>query len=612
MNSNIPGFFPSIVKASSVVHAALRFNELRCNKNELYALISDPAKKGRTNIESLFEQKQLLSEDYNARSLVHEYGGGALHVNNESIFFINYEDQGVYCIENKEIRLIFKSKNLRFSDLALDFSEKFLYCIVEDHNKDPVENCIARINLLDNTLEIVHKVHDFYITPRISPNGKRLVWICWSHPNMVWDETYLYCADLEGNKIENIRILEKKEQVSIIEPQFNALNELYYVSDELGFWQIYHEKKGLINSKKADFGAPAWVLGISSYCFYNEKTIVGKFTQDGRDTLYSIDLDSNKLSEYNLEYTQIHQICSNSKDCFFLASSPTKAESIISFNLNTKNPQVIKASQEPLISSEWISKPEKISYESLDNKEGYAFYYPPKNPNINPNVSKKAPLIIKCHGGPTHHFCPVFSMEIQYFTSRGFAYVLLNYSGSTGYGRAYRDRLKKKWGIVDVFDAASCANSLVKKNLCDQNRLFIKGGSAGGYTTLAALAFSDVFSAGTSYYGVSDPKLLAEDTHKMEYHYLDSLIGPYPQEKENYNKVSPLVHVDKITVPVLLLQGDEDKVVPKEQSELIYKKLKNRNIKATYILFRGEQHGFRQKKNIQESLESELEFYQSI
>jgi dipeptidyl aminopeptidase/acylaminoacyl peptidase len=609
--SNIqPGFFPSPITAQSVTQSSLRFNELRCSDSEVYALIADPSKGGRSTVFALNSQTELIDESYNARSLVHEYGGGSLYVKDEYIFFINYSDQGIYKVIDGSVELIYKDKGLRFSDLVLDGTNENLYAVVEDHNKDPVENYLAQINIENSHLEVVHRGYDFYISPRISPDGKRLVWITWSHPNMAWDETFVFHANLEGGKHSEPKIIHHQAQVSIIEPEFSPENELYFVSDQNGYWQIFHETTGCICTFEADFAAPSWILGIKSYCFYDHNTIVGRYTKEAKDTLYTLDLKANTLEPIDLPYSQIEQITANKSGCTFFATSDTKAQAIVNIDLTTKRSQTLKKSQDQIITDQWISKPQAITYPSSNNEIGHGFYYPPTNPNH--SSQSPSPLIVKCHGGPTHHFCPIFTMGVQFFTSRGYSYLFLNYSGSTGYGRAYRDRLKRNWGHADVFDAASSVQTLVEKGLADPNRLFIVGGSAGGFTALAAVAFNDTFSAAVSYYGVSDPKLLAEDTHKMEYHYLDSLIGLYPEEIELYNKVSALVHVDKIKVPVLLLQGDEDRVVPKEQSEIIYKKLKERGIETSYILFKGEAHGFRQKENIEASLEAELRFYQNV
>jgi dipeptidyl aminopeptidase/acylaminoacyl peptidase len=458
--------------------------------------------------------------------------------------------------------------------------------------------------------------YDFFSSPRLSPDGRRLAWVAWNHPHMPWSTTELWLAELnEAGEIVQSTPIAGGTDESVIQPVWSPDGVLYFLSDRSGWWNIYrwlNEQVEVVASMDAEMGAPQWVFGCPNYAFSETTRIIFTYCTEGKWNLAALDTKSGEVQRVDLPYCQYDCIVISDDFVAFKAGSATESTAIIDLDLTTGETTVVRASGTLAVGQEFCCEAQSIQFNTIDGNIAYAFYYPPHNPVFEAPADELPPLIVMSHGGPTGQTNCVFDPEIQYWTSRGFAVVDVNYGGSTGYGRAYRERLNDKWGIVDVDDCVYAARYLVEQGQVDGKRMVIRGGSAGGYTTLAALAFRDIFRAGASYYGVSDLELLAVETHKFESRYLDGLIGPYPKARERYIVRSPIHHLEGFNRPAIFLQGLEDKVVPPNQAELMVEALRIKGIPVAYLAFAGEQHGFRQAQNIVRALEAEYYFYATI
>lgn len=611
------GSFSSPISAEWIAKGSVHMKHLLVDEEEMYWIEGRPQEKGRDIPVKYSTRKDLLPAEYSVKTTLHEYGGKCFCVHDGTFYFSNYPEQNLYkCSQEGSITRITNENSLRFADFSIHPNGKWLYSVVEDHNNESVKNSIVKIHLETGNLETIAAGHDFYAAPRISPDGMRIAYIFWDHPNMPWDKTELWLGDLnQDGLIESEKKISGLENESILEPSWSPSGMLYFVSDRNGYWNLYNEENEPICEMNADFTSPLWYLGEKNYTFVlvdNKPHIAAIYTEKAIDFLALIDIEKRSLKKIPLEFNALSNINTRKQTIVFFARSSTELSQLVEFDPTSNEINVLVAPEPLNIEPSFFSSPEVIEYPSLNGKHAFAFFYPPKNPNFTGNKDEKPPLIVFTHGGPTAHTSPSLKLSIQYWTSRGFAVCDVNYSGSTGYGREYRDRLKGEWGVVDVYDVCSAANYLVEKGLVDPNRLAIEGGSAGGYTTLAALTFSNTFKVGASYFGVSDLSLLAQETHKFEAHYLDTLIGPYPAKEALYKERSPLVHADNLSCPVLFLQGGMDKIVLPNQAEKMYDILLKKKIPTAYLLFEDEAHGFRKAPNIIAAMEAELYFYRRI
>lgn len=613
------GSWKSDITPESLVDGGVVYRNIIVAGEDLYLLEARPKEKGRSVFVDILQGKDIFGPSFNARTTVHEYGGKCGIFHNKAFYFSNYSDQQIYVIrQNHEPKQLTHAPSMRFGDFHIHPNGKWLFAVVEDH-EDPtqINNAIAKIDLSTGNIEICCSGHDFYMAPRINPSGDHLAFICWDHPNMPWDGTNLFVAKLGSHG--EILLKEKiagNSNESVVEPSWSPDGKLYFVSDRTGYWNIYDETQVPIAPMHADCAAPPWVLGNQSFTFItldNTPYIAAIYTEKAIDHLALIHLKTKQILYPSLPYTNLSQIHSWKDKLVFIASSPKTPTELVAYDIQAETTDSLAVSRKNPFDPLFFCTPESISFKTEDHKTAFAFYYPPTNPNyVAESPNSKPPLIVFCHGGPTAHSSPSFSPSILFWTSRGFAVAVVNYGGSTGYGREYRRRLNRAWGIVDVNDCCNAARYLINKGLVDPSKIAIRGASAGGYTTLAALIFRDVFACGTSLFGVSDLEMLAKDTHKFESRYLDSLIGPYPEEKERYRQLSPLSHKDKLSRPVLLLQGAEDKIVPPTQAEEMYQALLEKQIPTKYVLFPGEQHGFRKAETIIQAISEEYSFYCSI
>jgi dipeptidyl aminopeptidase/acylaminoacyl peptidase len=616
------GSWQSPITTESITAKTVGLGSVDVLGNEIYWLEARPEEKGRNVLVKQDDGgtvTEITPQPFNVRTRVHEYGGGAYLITKTAIYFSNYSDGRVYQqVERQTPQAITPEASLcRYADFVLDSQRNRLICVCEDHsqvNSEPI-NSIVGISLDTGTITPLATGNDFYTSPRISPDGTQLAYISWDHPSMPWDSSYLWLGNIQQDGfLDRVELVTGGTNESICEPKWSPDGLLYFSSDRSNWWNLYRRNRDktieCLYEMAAEFAYPHWVFGLSTYSFISADLIVCAYSQNGSWHLGSIQTKTKHFQAINTPFTDLASVrASHDGYAFLIAGSPDRPTAIVKFNLETQQATIIKQSGELTIDPGYISLPQAISFPTENNLVAHAWYYPPQNQDYVAPSGELPPILVKSHGGPTAAASVNLSLRIQYWTSRGFGYLDVNYGGSIGYGRQYRERLKGNWGIVDVRDCINAALYLVKQQLADSERLLISGSSAGGYTTLAALTFGDTFKAGASYYGVSDLEILAQDTHKFEARYLDSLVGAYPQEKALYQERSPIYHLDRLSCPIIFFQGLEDKVVPPNQAEMMVEALKQKGLPVAYITFADEGHGFRQAANIQTALESELSFY---
>lgn len=596
--------------------------EPRIDNDHIYWLETRPWEEGR-NVLVRYQPDGTIQEvspqPWHLKTRVHEYGGGSYFVSQGQVFFSHFYDQQLYQLQDQNHPIqITNHPTYRFAEPVYDPINHQLICIAEDHATHPQHpiNQLVTIDLEHQTIHPLQSENDFYSSPKLSPDGNQLAWLTWNHPSMPWDGTELWVAERASDgSWTNAKWVAGGQDESIFQPEWSEQGELYFVSDRTGWWNLYRWHQNRIHpvfEMQAEFGLASFFLGQSTYAFVARDQLLATYCKQGIWQLVLINTQTGSAQEISTPFTFISSIQAENGKAVFLAGSSTEALAVVQFDLATREYQVLKKSFAKQINKDYISIPEPIAFPTHDQQTSYAFYYPPTNPDFQGLDQELPPLLVISHGGPTFASFANFRLEIQYWTSRGFAVLDVNYGGSIGYGRAYRNRLKGKWGIVDVDDCIAGAKYLIKQGLVDAKRTAIRGWSAGGYTTLAALTFRDFFQAGASYYGVSDLELLAKHTHKFESHYLDSLIGPYPASKSLYYQRSPIHHTSRLSKPMIFFQGLLDRVVPPDQANKMVEALQQQQIPVAYLTFADEAHGFTKAKNIRAAFEAELYFYAKI
>jgi dipeptidyl aminopeptidase/acylaminoacyl peptidase len=619
------GSWKSPITSDLIVKESIGLSQLRLVEDNVYWIEMRPSEGGRQVIVRHAANGQridLIPAGFNARTRVHEYGGGDYVVDGDAVYFSNFSDQQIYRVSNGgNPELVSKDcedARVRYADYVLDRSHGRLICVREDHRDDPHQpsNEIVALSLAGGESTVLVAGNDFYSFPRISPDGSRLAWLAWNHPNMPWDGCELWAGEIAADgSVVNQRTITGGLNESIFQPEWSPDGQLYFVSDESGWWNIYRETSNGVEKvcpMQAEFGAPQWVFGMSTYAFASAEKIVCTFVEQGIWRLGEIDTRTGRMRRIETTYTEISSVHASGNRALFRAGSPTQALSIIDFDLATRTSTILQRANKLELDQGYLSQPESIEFPTENGQTAHGFFYPPKNKDFAGPANEKPPLLVKSHGGPTSATVALLSFSIQYWTSRGIGVLDVNYGGSTGYGTEYRRRLNGAWGIVDVDDCVNGAKFLAAQGKADDNRLMIDGGSAGGYTTLCALTFRDAFKAGASHYGVSDLEALELDTHKFESKYSDSLIGPYPERRDLYIERSPIHSADRLSCPVIFFQGLEDKVVPPNQAEMMVDALRQKGVPVAYVAFEGEQHGFRKAENIKRSLDGELYFYSRV
>lgn len=610
------GFWESPITAELITKGTKGFGDAHLEGDTPYWVEMRPEEKGRCalvkqNPDSSIEE--VIPSQYSVRTRVHEYGGAPFAIKDGIVYFINDKDQCLYAVEEGIVRQVTKP-GIRFADLHPCASG--LVAVAEKHldKQAEPENCLAHIDTNTGEVSTIAQGCDFYAYPTLSHDETKIAFICWNHPNMPWDGTELYSADFIQGRIEHATKIAGGEKTSIFQPRWSSDGKLYYISDESGWWNLYcFDGSNYLNllEMEAEFGTPLWNLGMSTWDFCGNK-IFCTCRSKGNSSAFLIDPASLEAQAIPLEASNLSHVHANEN--FALINLGTATEGARVARLDLKNYALTIVAENPSlgVDKEYISIAIPISFPSKHGRIAHGFYYAPKNKTFKGPKGEAPPLIVMNHGGPTSNTTATFNAKIQFWTSRGFAVLDVDYGGSTGYGRTYRDLLNGNWGVVDVEDCEAGALYLVKEGLADEGKLAIRGGSAGGYTTLASLACNKTFKAGASYYGICDLEVLLKETHKFESRYTISLIGPYPEKIEIYKARSPINHLDGFSCPVIFFQGEEDQVVPPNQAKMMHEALKNKGIETVLVLYPEEQHGFRKAENIQDSLLKELSFYQKV
>ena len=613
------GSWPSPISAAMIAQGGLRLSQPSIAAGHVYWLEGRASEKGRTVLmrRSLDgHTTEMTPAPINVRSGAHEYGGGVYCTHDDKVYFVDYARQSLAVMsDGAETRIIFESSTRRLADLCFDAMGSRIIAVCEDHAVDgEARTTLVAIHIADGSLVTLAQGADFYSSPVIDPAGNRIAWLEWHHPDMPWDATTLNIADLHDDdaQLEANRIAGGSGE-SIFQPGWGDDGSLYFMSDRSGWWNLHrwdgHQIEALMK-EDADCGFGQWVFGMCTWGFTGANEVLCCGAREGIWSLALVDLTSRTTRWLDLPFNTIEHVATAPGRAALIAASAHKALAVIELDTETLDWKTIQESNSSDISPDWISAAVPMRFAS-GNDEAHAFYYAPRHATL-ASGAQPPPLLVKCHGGPTAHADAGLDWRVQFWTSRGFAVVDVNYRGSTGFGRAYREKLRGQWGVADVDDAVNAAMHLVDKGLADAERLAISGGSAGGYTVLSALTFRDVFKAGASLYGISQLESLLNDTHKFEARYLDRLVGPWPERRDLYGQRSPLDHADQLSCPILFLQGLKDRVVTPDQSERMVDALRDKGLPVLYICFAEEGHGFRQAENIITALEAELYFYARI
>ncbi|MBA3736684.1 MAG: S9 family peptidase [Actinobacteria bacterium] len=619
------GSWPSPITTDLLAsEGGVGFGYLDIDESGVYWTESRPQENGRSAL--VFrphdgEPVDVVPPDFNVRTRVHEYGGGSWFRDGSTVFCSNFDDSRLYRIDgpDSEPKPITpeppEPHALRYADGRVFADRRLIVCVLETHGNGEPKNELV-VFPTDGSAEprVVATGRDFYAAPRPSPDGTCLAWLAWDHPHMPFEGTDLCVATLADDAtISDSRRVAGSEQESIFQPDWGADGLLYFVSDRTGWSNLYVERDGgvhALTNEEAELGYPQWVFDLSRYAFLDDGRIACIFTRSAVDGLEILDPKTGELTNLELPFSSYSSpsLRSRGTRLVFPAASPTQPSAVIQLDTASGETRVLRRSTEMELDERYIAVAQAVEFPGTGGQTSHAFYYAPTNPDYTGQDGESPPLVVSVHGGPTAHVTTALDLEIQLFTSRGIAVVDLNYGGSTGYGREYRDRLRGTWGVVDVEDSAAAARYLAERGEVDPARIQITGGSAGGYTTLMALAVRDEFASGASYFGVADLVTFHAETHKFESHYDDYLVGPWPEAIEIYRERSPMTHADSISDPLLLLQGLDDKVVPPSQSEVIVEALKRRGIPYAYIAFEGEGHGFRKAENIKRAADAHLSF----
>src|SRR6266852_2836661 len=619
------GSWKSPITTDLIVSDSIRLGAIVLDGDDIYWSEGRPSEVGRNVIVRRSANGSITDmtpPPLNARTRVHEYGGGAFTVSDGVIYFTNFTDQCLYrqtlSSEPEPMTAVLEK---RYADMIVDRRRKRLICVCEDHTKMEGEavNTLVTIPLDSDGhhgLQTLTRGNDFYSTPCLSPDGSRLAWLTWNHPNMPWDGGELWIAELDtdGSIKRSERIAGGLEE-SIFQPQWSPDGVLYFISDRSGWWNLYrwHNKQvEALCEKAAEFGRPQWVFGQSTYAFVSPQRLICWYADKEGTHLANLDTTTRELTPLEVSYTSMTEIRAIGAYIVFLGGSRSNPAAIVKLDLATGSTEELRRASSISLDPAYISPAQPLEFPTEHGQTAYAYYYTPRNADFKADTDEQPPLLVISHGGPTSAASSALNLEIQFWTSRGLAVLDVNYGGSTGYGRAYRERLKGQWGVVDVDDCVNGAKYLVERGEVDDKRLAITGGSAGGYTTLCTLTFRDLFKAGASHYGISDLEALARDTHKFESRYEESLVGPYPERRDLYRERSPIHFTDRLSCPLIVFQGLEDKVVPPNQAEMMVAALRAKGLPVAYVPFAGEQHGFRKAENIKRALDGELYFYSRV
>ena len=618
------GSWQSPITTDLIVSGSIGLSQLALDGEDIYWVEMRPSEGGRMVVVKRTPDGGIVDitpESFSVRTRVHEYGGGAFLVHQGAVYFSNYADQRMYRQDQGgEPRPITPEASMRYADGCFDAARNRIICVREDHTSfGEAVNTIVSVDATGHREQkILYQGSDFCSNPRLSPDGSTLAWLTWDHPNMPWDGTSLLTASFDDQGLlGEPQVVAGGKTESIFQPEWSPDGVLHFVSDRSGWWNLWRWENGQarqLTSQNAEFGKPQWVFGSGTYSFASPDLIACSHVENGAWKISMLEVQSRTLVPVDIPFSEMGRgdIKAGGGNIVFVAGAPSLPMSLVLLDLASGKWENIRSSHDLDIGPGYLSEAQPVEFPTEDGKTAHAFFYPPRNRDFQGPSGEKPPLLVKSHGGPTGAASTALDLGIQFWTSRGIGVLDVNYGGSTGYGREYRERLNGAWGIVDVDDCCNAALHLVSRGEADGNRLAIAGGSAGGFTTLAALTFKEVFRAGASHYGVSDLEALAKETHKFESRYLDGLVGPYPERRDLYRERSPINHTGRLSCPLILFQGLEDQIVPPSQAEMMFDAVRAKGIPTAYIPFEGEQHGFRRAENIKRALEAELYFYSRV
>jgi dipeptidyl aminopeptidase/acylaminoacyl peptidase len=616
------GSWKSPITAKEIAEGTLALSETMADGGKAWWVEMRPAEGGRHVVmrQDAGGVSECVPKGFNVRTRVHEYGGGAYLPVGDELFFVHFADQRLYRAgRGGAPEPVTPGGDVRYGDFVWDERRSRLVTVQEDHRGGgEAVNSIAAIYPGEGgRAEVLASGNDFYSSPRISPDGGQLAFLTWNHPNMPWDAAELWTAPMGGDgSVGRAVHVAGGVGESVAQPEWSGDGVLHFASDRTDWWNLYRLRNGTVEaltSLEAEFAGPQWNLRPSTYGFDGPERIITSYGRDGAWRIAKLDTRTLKLEPVETPYSTIAHLRVNSGRAVFIGGSPSRPAAVVAMDLETGKTEELRRAAEREIDAGYLSTGEAVEFPTEGGVTAHGFFHAPRNRDFVPTRrDEKPPLVVMVHGGPTGSTATALRMSIQYYTSRGIAVLDVNYGGSTGYGRKYRERLAGKWGVVDVDDACNGAKHLAAAGRVDGRRLAITGGSAGGYTALSCLAFRKVFAAGASHFGISDCEALAKETHKFESRYLDRLIGPYPERRDIYVERSPIHHVEGLSCPVIFFQGLDDKIVPPNQAQRLVDALRENGLPVAHVEFEGESHGFRKAENIRRAIEGEFYFFSRI
>jgi dipeptidyl aminopeptidase/acylaminoacyl peptidase len=611
------GSWESTISVDQLIASSVGLSAVQIDGRHVYWLESRAAEGGRTGLWRRLiaggEPVEVTPAPAYVRDRVHEFGGGEYHVSAGAVVYSEFSDDRLYSVRGAaEPQPITPEGAFRFGDIRVHPDRGLVLAVREDHSGsgEPV-NTIVALDLDGPNPDggaVLCAGADFYSTPELSASG-RLAWTQWNHPNMPWDSTTIMVGYLSGSRIINSQPVAGGPSESALQPRWLDDN-LIFASDRSNWWNLYlWNEEGLrpLCAAEAEFCEPQWVLGQRPYTMIDDDHLLCSINRSGEQYIVELRISDGGLQQLTSSGTAATSLDVAGRSAAAVLNSPDRPPVLALLDLDQGNWTVVKSSSAMIMDPASISTARPVSWTG-EHGAVYGFFYPPRNARFSAPANTLPPLLTLSHGGPTGFAGADFKITYQFWTSRGFAILDVNYSGSAGFGRAYRDRLKGCWGVLDVRDCIAGGVSMGTQRLADPARLAIRGASAGGFTTLAALMATDRFAAGISLFGVADLEGLATDTHKFEARYLDSLIGPYPKDRASYVERSPIHHLDRLSAPILLLQGTDDKVVLPKQAEMLAEGAHQKQLPVAMIMFEGEGHGFRKAETIKAATEAQMYF----